>query len=76
MFLQKVHVDKKSNIFTKSQHKENELAMFLHWRWFGCHPRKQNGFVRSNSGQFRLLGRIWWPEATRLEDPLEISNGT
>jgi hypothetical protein len=22
------------------------------------------------------LGRIWWPEATRLEDPLDISNGT
>ena len=23
-----------------------------------------------------FLGRIWWPEATRLEDPLDISNGT
>jgi len=22
------------------------------------------------------LGRIWWPEATRLEDPLDIPNGT
>jgi hypothetical protein len=22
------------------------------------------------------VGRIWWPEATRLEDPLDISNGT
>ena len=21
------------------------------------------------------IGRIWWPEATRLEDPLVISNG-
>ena len=21
------------------------------------------------------LGRIWWPEAARLEDPLDISNG-
>jgi hypothetical protein len=22
------------------------------------------------------IGRVWWPEATRLEDPLDISNGT
>jgi hypothetical protein len=22
------------------------------------------------------VGRIWWPEATRLEDPSDISNGT
>jgi hypothetical protein len=22
------------------------------------------------------VGRIWWPEATRLEDPLNTSNGT
>jgi hypothetical protein len=22
------------------------------------------------------IGRIWWSEATRLEDPLDISNGT
>jgi hypothetical protein len=22
-----------------------------------------------------ILGRIWWSEATRLEDPWDISNG-
>ena len=49
-------------------------------RELGTHKISERGayWLKRNTPLFpdRVgVGRIWWPEAARLEDPLDISNG-
>jgi hypothetical protein len=52
------------------------LSRFWAFLGKGSSNTRQKNIEKTNSTPVLFLGRIWWPEATRLEDPLDISNGT